>query len=64
MELVKWGRLANFVPDDLRQLDDWVVEHLIALKHDPERLWALWERSELPFPDPQPDKEPALPANH
>jgi hypothetical protein len=48
---LKWGRLANFVPDDLQELDDWVVEYLIELKHDPELLRALWERSDLPFPD-------------
>ncbi len=60
---LKWGRLANYVPDDLDELDDWVVEYLIELKHNPELLWALWERSELPFPDPPADKEPSLPAS-
>jgi hypothetical protein len=52
---LKWGRLANFVPDDLTELDDWVVEYLVELKHDPELLRALWGRSDLPFPDPPPD---------
>jgi transposase len=49
---LKWGRLANFVPDDLAELDDWVVEYLVQLKFDPKLLRALWERSELPFPAP------------
>ena len=56
---LKWGRLANVVPDDLHELDDRVVEYLVELKHDPELLRALWERSDLPFPDPPPDKEPS-----
>lgn len=54
---LKWGRLANFVPDDLPALDDWIVEYLVELKHDPELLRALWERSDLPFPDPTPSKD-------
>ena len=59
---LKWGRLANFVPDDLSALDDWIVEYLVELKHCPEWLRALWERSELPFPDPPQDQEPPIPA--
>lgn len=50
--LLKWGRLANFVPDDLAELDDWAVEYLVQLKFDPGLLRALWERSDLPFPAP------------
>ena len=53
---LKWGRLANFVPDDLTDLDDWIVEYLVALKHDPKLLRALWERSDLPFPTRPPDQ--------
>lgn len=53
---LKWGRLANFVPDDLTDLDDWIVEYLVELKHDPKLLRALWERSDLPFPKPLPDQ--------
>ena len=60
---LKWGRLANFVPDDLTALGDWVVEYLVELKHDPELLRALWGRSDLPFPDPPSVKEQALPAS-
>ena len=45
-----WGRLANFVPDDLTDLDDGIAEYLVAPTHDPKLLRALWERSDLPFP--------------
>lgn len=48
---LKWGRLSNFAPDTLDELDDWVVEWLVTLKHDPDLLRALWERSDLPLPD-------------
>ncbi|QEL19205.1 transposase [Limnoglobus roseus] len=47
---LKYGELANFVPDDTDHLDDEVLERLIELKFDPGLLRALWERSELPFP--------------
>ena len=53
---LEWGRLANFVPDDRTDLDDGIVEYLVALKHDPKLLRALWERSDLPFPKPPPDE--------
>jgi putative transposase len=58
---LKWGRLANFVPDHLDELDDWVIEYLVALKYDPKLLRALWERSDLPFPTPT-NRQPGLPA--
>lgn len=48
---LKWGRLANFVPDDLSELDDWTIEYLVELKHNQKLLRALWERSDLPFPE-------------
>jgi hypothetical protein len=47
---LKWGRLCNFVPDDLAELDDWVIEFMVGLKCDQRLLRALWERSDLPFP--------------
>jgi len=59
---LKWGRLANFVPDTLTDLDDWAIEYLVELKHNPELLRALWERSDLPFPTP-PISQPGLPAS-
>lgn len=48
---LKWGRLANFAPEDLDELDEWTIEYLMDLKFDPELLRALWERSDLPFPN-------------
>jgi transposase len=58
---LKWGRLSNFVPDDLSDLDDWVIEYLVELKCNPVLLRALWGRSELPFPTPL-KRPPELPA--
>ena len=45
-----WGRLANFAPETLPELEDWTIEYLMDLKFDPQRLKALWERSDLPLP--------------
>ena len=59
---LKWGRLANFVPDTLSDLDDWAIEYLVELKHNPTLLRALWDRSDLPFPT-APVKQPGLPAS-
>jgi putative transposase len=42
--------MAGVVPDDTDVLDDEVLDRLIGLKFDPELLRALWERSDLPFP--------------
>lgn len=47
---LKWGRLANFAPAGLPELEDWAVEYLMDLKFDPGLLKALWERSDLPLP--------------
>jgi transposase len=47
---LKWGRLANFAPEDLPELEEWAVEYLMDLKFDPELLRAVWESSDLPFP--------------
>jgi putative transposase len=49
---LKYGRLANFVPAGAAELDDWVIEYLVELRHDPALLRKLWEGSELPFPAP------------
>jgi transposase len=50
---LKYGRLPNFVPDDVRDLDGWVTDYLVELRHDRALLRELWEGSELPFPDPR-----------
>jgi hypothetical protein len=47
---LKYGQLANYVPDGIPELDDEVVERLVELKSDPGLLRVLWERSELPLP--------------
>ena len=47
---LKYGELANFAPKDVNHLDDWVLDHLIALKCDPGLLRRLWDGSDLPFP--------------
>ena len=59
---LKWGRLANYVPDAPTALDDWAIEYLVELKHRPGLLRALWERSDLPFPA-APIIQPGQPAS-
>jgi transposase len=49
---LKYGRLANFVPADVLDLEGWVIDHLVELKLDPGLLRRLWDGSELPFPEP------------
>jgi transposase len=47
---LKFGQLANFVPDGLADLDDEIIERLIELKFDHGLLRNLWEASDLPLP--------------
>ena len=47
---LKYGQLANYVPDGVPELDDEIIDHLIALKCDPDLLRNLWDGSDLPFP--------------
>jgi hypothetical protein len=47
---LKFGQLANFVPDGLADLDDEVIERLVELKCDPGLLRNLWDASDRPFP--------------
>lgn len=47
---LKYGQLANFVPDGIPELDGEVVDRLVELKCEPGLLRALWGRSGLPFP--------------
>jgi putative transposase len=58
---LKYGRLANFVPDGVQELDDEIVDRLIELKCDPGLLRGLWTGSDLPFPG-HPIGQPCLPA--
>jgi putative transposase len=48
---LKYGELANFVPDNTEHLDKEIISRIIGLKFNPDLLRALWERSELPFPE-------------
>jgi transposase len=48
---LKYGQLANFVPDDLTELNDEIIGRLIHLRCDPKLLRSLWDGSELPFPE-------------
>lgn len=50
---LKYGQLANFVPGDLAELNDEVIGRLIHARCDPQLLRALWQGSELPFPEHQ-----------
>ena len=47
---LKYGRLANYVPEGIPELDDEILDHLIELKCDPDLLRNLWDGSDLPFP--------------
>jgi len=47
---LKYGQLANYVPDGIPELDDEIGERLVELKCDPGLLKVLWERSDLPLP--------------
>lgn len=48
---LKYGELANFAPDGLAELDDEIIDRLVGLKCDRDLLRALWDGSELPFPE-------------
>jgi putative transposase len=58
---LKYGRLANYVPGGVPELDDEVFDRLADLKFDPGLLRVLWDRSDLPFPG-EPGGQPSLPA--
>ena len=48
---LKHGKLANFVPEDVRHLDDVVTEHLADARWEPGLLKALWRGCELTLPE-------------
>jgi putative transposase len=48
---LKYGKLANHVPDGLSDLDDEIVDRLSELKFDPDLLRGLCEASALPLPN-------------
>jgi transposase len=47
---LKYGQLANYVPDGIKALDNEILDRLIELKCDPNLLRNLWDGSDLPFP--------------
>lgn len=51
---LKYGKMANFAPLSLGELNDQVIEHLIDAKHNQQLLRNLWAASDLPFPHPTP----------
>jgi transposase len=46
---LKYGQLANFVPDDVFQLDAVLKDHLGKTAQSPKRLRSFLEASGLPF---------------
>ena len=44
---LKYGQLANYVPPDLQQLGDRVIEILVEAKFDPERLQSCYNHTPL-----------------
>jgi putative transposase len=59
---LKYGKLPNFVPAGVDDLDGWVNDYLVELKYEPGLLRALWGGSDLPFPD-RSLRQPGLPAD-
>ena len=59
---LKYGKLANYAPAGVPELDAEVAERLLELKADPGLLGRLWAGSDLPLPGPPPPK-PCLPAD-
>ena len=53
---LKYGKLANFAPNDAEEIDEWAIEYLIELQHDRKLLRSLWKGSELPFPQRTPSQ--------
>jgi transposase len=47
---LKYGRLANFVPEDVEHLEDIVIDRLVDTKFDPALLESFWDGSGLALP--------------
>jgi len=48
---LKNSQSADYTPADIDELDGPIVDRLIELKFNRALLKALWDRSELPFPN-------------
>ena len=60
---LKYGQLANYVPDGVPELDQEVTDRLIELKSDSDLLRRVWEGADLPFPQREQVKQGSLPAS-
>jgi putative transposase len=47
---LKYGKLANFVPRSVQELNDWVLEYPVPLTCEMNLLMRLWDGSDIPFP--------------
>ena len=47
---LRWERLSNFGPKDVRERDARVIAELAEVREDQALLWNLFHASELPFP--------------
>jgi putative transposase len=47
---LKWGRLSNFAPQDVRELEGRVITELESIRTDQVFLRNLFHASELPLP--------------
>jgi transposase len=46
---LRYGQLANFLPQDVFELDNVLKDHLEQAKHSQERLQSFFEACDLPF---------------
>jgi len=51
---LKYGLMANFVPQDVRHVDRVLVGHMTRLRDQPGLIRSLWKGSKLPFLDKNP----------
>ncbi|WP_162667744.1 hypothetical protein [Gemmata massiliana] len=49
---LKYAQRSDFVPRDTDHRNDRILDRLIRLKCNATLLRALWDGSELPFPEP------------
>lgn len=47
---LKYGRLANFVPDNVRELSERVLDELHAIRDNQPMLQSFFHQSKLPLP--------------
>jgi putative transposase len=47
---LKWSRLCNFAPEDVRELEEKIFQELQTIRFEQKRLHSFFEASKLPFP--------------